>query len=858
MVICVYLLWGSSLVFTHSPIVIFEAKLVMKKNELCLILGILLGGYLFAQTPAKTIPEEGEWLEIGGISVQGVAAASTKAMITVSGLKVGDRIQVPGHSFQKAIRALWSLQLFRDIQIVEEKRTGDVIFLKILLEEMPRLTAFHISGIKRSWQEPLRKLAAKDLIVSAQLSKDTKARIKRNLQNWLAQKGYYFAKIELIETYEKTRTHLVLDIRISVGNKAKVQQLRFAGNKAITDRELRRQIQTKDRHPLFGKRNFVPETLEQDQKTIIQYYHTKGYLDATIVHTRIDTLDSDLTIKVQVEEGLPYRFRKISWKGNVVYTDKTLNKILGIRTGDIYNPIRLEQRLRFDPKGRDINALYLDHGYLFFEVNPVITYMKNQEIDVEIQIKEGPLAKIGTVAITGNDQTHENVIRRELHTQPGQVFSRAAILKSQQALINLGYFNPASLDLSTKVNPEEGTVDLTYQLEEKPSSKYELSASWNPAASDQGGGLVGTIGVTLNNFSLRKLFQKEKGSFMPMGDGQTLSLRAQSTGRDFQGLNFSFTEPWLGGKKPNSLTLATFYQRFTNHSSVTDDNPFASMSTIGGSLQLGTRLNGWGGNFVTTSELSYQHIALNGLDDILLEDGNTISTGHFNNLYFKQSLTYYTLSDPFFPTKGIKFQLSGQITPPYSLFSKSSSSSFKWMEYHKWRVNAEWFQPISRKLIVKLSGKTGWLNAYDSAIGIPPFERFEVGGNGTNTQQLAFAGNDLISLRGYPADYLEGTLNGGGASFAKFAAELRYPVLEAGSSRAFILAFGEAGNVWKNSRQFNLGDLRPAVGLGIRLQLPFLGMIGFDYGFGLNRPELSGQAWDTYGTLNLILGIEPE
>ena len=695
-------------------------------------------------------------------------------------------------------------------------------------------------------------------MLSASVSPEAKTRVERNVQEWLLARGYYFAKVSVVPSFDNTGSELVLDVQVQAGEKAKVRAINFQGNALISDLRLRKQMRIKDKHKPFSNRTFLPANLATDQKAIIQYYQTQGYLDATIDELRIDTLGNELNIHISITEGSPYRFRNISWKGNLIYSTTSLNKVLGIKSGDVYNPILLEQRLRFDPKGQDISALYLDHGYLFFDINPVVTYMQNYEIDLEIQVTEGPLAKIGEVSISGNEQTHEHVIRRALHTQPGKAFSRADILRSQQALINLGYFNPETLDMTTKVNPEDGTVDLEYKLEEQPSSKYELSASWNPAASDQGGGLVGTIGLTLNNFSLRKLFQKDKGTFMPLGDGQILSLRAQSTGRDYQGLNFSFTEPWLGGKKPNSLTLSSFYQRFTNHSSVSDENPFASMSTMGGSLQLGSRLNWLDGNFIASSEISYQHIDLNGLDDILQEDGTTISEGNFNNLYFKQSLTYYTLTDPFFPTKGFKVKLSGQFSPPYSLFGIQTSQSYKWMEYHKWHLNAEWYAPITKKWIVKLSGKTGWLSAYDNSIGIPPFERFEVGGNGTNTQQLAFASNDLISMRGYPADYLEGTLNGGGASFAKFSAELRYPLINSAATRAFLLAFGEAGNVWKSSSQFSLGDLKPAVGLGFRVQLPFLGMIGLDYGFGLDRPDLSGQSWSNYGTLNLILGIEPE
>lgn len=837
----------------------FQVYLPMKKTKLCLFIGMLLSSFLCAQSTDETITTDAEWLEIGGIEVVGLQQANAKTVSVVAGLKVGDRIQVPGPSIQRAIRNLWQQKLFTDIQILEKDRKGDIIFLAIHLEEVPRLAAYTLGGIKKTWEESLRKRLAPYLVTSTMVTPNVKITARRVIKEWLLAKGYYFGTAHIIERRDPTNKHIILDIQLEPGTKTKVQGITFQGHEAFTPQQLKKTLVTKSKRSLFGKKHFLPEQFKADQQNILQFYQSHGYLDAAITAVVVDTLSSKtLGLHLQLSEGKPYYFRNITWKGNAVYSSQLLAKILGIKKGDIYNPMLLEQRLKFDPKNGDISALYQDHGYLFFDVRPVITYMENQEIDIELRIAEGPLAKIGRISITGNEQTHEHVIRRELSTQPGEAFSRADILRSQQALINLGYFNPETLDLKTTVNPEEGTVDLDYQLEEETSSKYELSASWNPGSSDQGGGIVGTVGVTLNNFSLRKLFQSDKGTFTPMGDGQTLSIRAQSTGGDYQGLNFSFTEPWLGGKRPNSLSLSAFYQRFTNNSSVTAETPFASMSVIGGSINLGARLKGLNGNLIASTELSYQNIDLNGLDDILLEDGSTISEGNFNNLYLKQSLTYYTLSDPFFPTKGAKIKLSGQITPPYSLFGNETSRSFKWMEYHKWRFDAEWYTLLNKKWVLKLSGKTGWLSAYDSTIGLPPFERFELGGNGTNTQQLAFAGNDLIALRGYPADYLEGTLNGGGASFAKFSAELRYPIVNSPAARGFLLAFGEAGNIWKSSSQFNPFDVKPAVGLGIRLQVPFLGMIGLDYGLGLDRPDLSGQKWSNYGTFNFIIGFEPE
>ncbi|MEZ5040623.1 MAG: outer membrane protein assembly factor BamA [Saprospiraceae bacterium] len=830
----------------------------MKKTKLCTLLCILLMAKLWAQSPLdSSLNTSTEWLEIGGISVAGATNTNPQTIVMMSGLKIGQRIQIPGPSIQKAIRTLWQQQLFSDIQVVETDRKGDILFLQIRLIEMPRLAAFQLLGIPQKWETPLRKKLTNLLVIAEKVTPDTKKKAQNAVQEWLQEKGYFFAKVSIAEKVGEAPAQVSLAIHIQPGNKTKVKTIQFIGNEVVNDTKLRKILETKSKQVPFGKKSFLPAVFLHDQQKIIQYYQQLGYLDAKINQAIVDTLsDKSLQLTLQLSEGRPYFFGNISWKGNAVYTEKTLQKILGIQKGDVYNPILLEQRLRFDPKDKDISSLYLDHGYLFFQVEPVVTHMENQQIDLEIQITEGPLATIGSVEISGNEKTHEHVIRRELRTQPGHSFSRADILRSQQTLINLGYFNPETLDLKTTVNPENGTVDLQYIVEEKPSSKYELAASWNPGSSDQGGGLVGTVGLTLTNFSLRKLFQGNKGTFTPMGDGQTLSLRAQSTGRDYQAYNFSFTEPWLGGKRPNSLTLAGFHQRFTNTSSVTAENPFASLSVTGASLQLGSRLPWLKGNVVATTELSFQHIYLNGLDEVLLEDGSTISKGHFNNFYLKQSLTYYTLSDPFFPTKGAKITLSGQWTPPYSLLGNGLCSN--WMEYQKYRLGTAWYTSLNKKWVVKLNGQMGWLSAYDQTVGLPPFERFELGGNGINSQQLAFAGNDLIALRGYPDNYLEGTLNGGGASFAKFSVELRYPLINTPSTRAFLLAFGEGGNIWKSSRQFNPFDLKPTVGLGIRMQVPFLGTIGLDYGLGLDKPELAGQKWTKYGTFNFILGFEPE
>ena len=430
------------------------------------------------------------------------------------------------------------------------------------------------------------------------------------------------------------------------------------------------------------------------------------------------------------------------------------------------------------------------------------------------------------------------------------------VIRSQRELMAMGYFNPEKLGIKTDVDPATGTVALEYEVKETRNEKVELSGGWNPSSKQ----VVGTLGLTLDNFSVRNLLRHKDWSPLPSGDGQRLSLRLQSTGRQYQAANFSFSEPWLGGKRPNLFTVAGFYQRFTNGESAGADG-FASLSVTGGSLQLGTRFRALNRSLAFTLEGSYQNIFLNGYQDIQLDDGSTISSGRFNNLYIKPALTYNTIGDPFFPTRGARITLSAQFTPPFSALGVASaedSNPYRWLEYHKWRFNAEYYIPLAGKLVLKASAKMGWLGHYNSAIGTPPFERFELGGNGISSSQAGFVGNSLIALRGYDEGYLEGSRNGGGAAFSKLTMELRYPFLNTPGARGYLLGFAEAGNVWKQAYQFSPFNLRPAAGLGIRLQLPMFGTVGFDYGIGFDKPELKGQDWTKYGTFNIVLGIEPE
>ncbi|MEL6393793.1 MAG: BamA/TamA family outer membrane protein, partial [Bacteroidota bacterium] len=507
-------------------------------------------------------------------------------------------------------------------------------------------------------------------------------------------------------------------------------------------------------------------------------------------------------------------------------------------------------------------SLYLDNGYLFFNVDPVEVAIIGDSVDLEMRLSEGPQATIDQVSITGNDRTHEHVVRRELRTLPGDKFSRSDIIRSQRQIMNLGYFNPETMDIQTPVNPERGTVDIVYVLEEKPSDQLELSAGWGGQQ-----GVIGTLGVTFNNFSLRNLFNKEAWHPLPQGDGQRLSLRAQTNGRFFQSYNASFTEPWLGGKKPTSLTVSGFYNRY-NFGSSDLPNQLIIQQVSG---TIGTRLRWPDDNFVFRAGVNLQTLNLTNWQNLFVTDeGQTVNDGNYNNFSLTLALARNTLTDPLFPTNGSNIELTLQATPPYSLFSdrdyanETVEERFRLLEYHKWRFNADWYTTITGKLVFKAQAKIGILGSYSDAIGTSPFERFQLGGDGINNQQFAFAGVDIISLRGYEIDDLPANRSDRTGQeiatpvFSKFTVELRYPLSLNPSSTIYVLGFLQGGNAWSSLAEYNPFDLRRSYGVGARVFLPMFGTLGFDYGIGFDKdPDLNPNT-DGLGTFNIILGFEPE
>ncbi|MEM0992639.1 MAG: POTRA domain-containing protein [Bacteroidota bacterium] len=803
--------------------------------------------------------------EIGGVTVSGATFSDGNAIISIAGFKVGEKIRIPGAAIPKAIRSLWKLRLFTNVEVYETKRLDDVIFLEIAVQERPRLSGHSYENTKKTYHDDLNEKVNTFLLKGGIVTEDIKANAKGAIVEYFEEKGFLDASVQVKEVRDTKRVNSVrLIFDVERGDRIKIKDIAFDGVEAVKERKLRGLMkETRRKKRLFASSKFIKDLYEEDKDKIIAYYNTIGYRDARIESEKITrNEEGEIVLQLNIDEGNQYHFRDISWKGNSIYKSEDLAAILGIESGDVYNQELLDTRLNFSQDNRDVSSLYLNNGYLFFNADPVEVAIENDSIDLQIRIFEGPQATIDKVTITGNDRTHEHVIRRELRTLPGKKFSREDIIRSQRQIINLGYFNPETLNIATPVNPERGTVDIEYTVEEKPSDQLELSAGWGGFR-----GLIGTLGVSFNNFSLRNIGNKEAWSPLPQGDGQRLSIRAQTNGRFFQSYNLSLTEPWLGGKKPTSFTAAGFYNKFTSFF-----GGGGGLAIWQGSVSIGTRLKWPDDNFVSSTALNIQNLNLNnwGNGNFITDDGLPVNNGSYNNFSIRQTFARSTVNAPIFPTSGSNISLSVQLTPPYSLLrddpetpyaEQTPAERYRWLEYHKWRFDAEWYTPLFDKFVLKAQAKIGIVGGYNDAIGISPFERFQVGGDGLNNQQFGFQGFDIISMRGYEVEEYENNINPVTGStvatpiFDKFTIELRYPITTNPNSTIYLHTFVQGGNTWTNIREFNPFDIQRAFGGGLRVFLPMFGVLGFDYGIGFDK---EGSGFRELGTFNIVLGFEPE
>ncbi|MFM9946403.1 MAG: outer membrane protein assembly factor BamA [Saprospiraceae bacterium] len=797
-----------------------------------------------------------ETYEIGGIRVSGNENSETALLLTVAGLRVGDRIRMPGPETTKALKSLLKLGLFSDVQILREKSVGDITFLEIAVKEQPRLSGHGLSGVpKSSMRDDLNEALRGILIPGTIVSDNKQADAVNAIKALYLEKGFANASVMVLKEPGKAENTLRVVFEIKEGKKVKVQDIAIRGNAWVKTGKLLKLLPTKAKRKFWKSSKYLPAEWATGKNTLLQYYQTLGFLDAKITSdTAFRNPEGNWVLQLQLDEGRRYYFGDISWAGNSKYDHKQLSKLLGIKPGEVYNAEKLEQRLRYSPSGDDLSSLYMDDGYLFFQVQSDMSDIRGDTVDLVIRLNEGPIAIVDKVIIKGNDRTKDHVIRRELFTEPGDQFSRSDIIRSQRQIASLGFFNPETIAINPIVHPERGTVDVEYTVEESNAGQQlELSAGWGGS----GVGLTGTLGVTLNNFSMKGLFDRSTWNPLPSGDGQSLSFRVQSSGASYQSYNMSFTEPWLGGKRPDMLSFASFFTRYTNGLSSSSDG-FGLFSLLGGTVSLGSRLTFPDDNFVSSTALNFQQYQLRNWSGGLFQtdEGTTVTDGKFYNFHLRQTIARSTINQPIFPTSGSKVSLSIALTPPYSLFSDNVNP--KLIEYHKWRFDAEFYTPITKKLVLKTSAKIGYLGAYDSARGLSPFERFQLGGDAMSNNNGGYTGTDLITLRGYDIGDLENNLIAGKnvatPIFNKFTVELRYPLSLNPNATIYALAFAEAGNAYRNAKSYNPFDLKRSVGLGFRAHLPMFGTLGFDYGIGFDKA--GEKTLNNMGRFNIILGVE--
>jgi outer membrane protein insertion porin family len=781
---------------------------------------------------------------IGGISVSGAKFLEPVALISVIGLKEGDEITVPGEDISRAIQKLWQQGILGDVEVFA-RTEGDVIFLTFDLKERPRLAQYRFSGINKTQADALRE---KVPLQRGRIVTDAVLNSTRNvIRNYYLEKSYLNAKINITQRPDSTLPNsVVLNINVDKGNKVKIADITFEGNEAFADKKLRRQLKkTKEKrwYKLFTSSKYNRTEYENDKQLLLDFYSTEGYRDATIVSDSVYRISEDrLGIIIRLDEGNRYYYRNITWNGNYLYDDAYLSRVLGISKGDVYNKQELDKRLNYNPAGIDVSALYQNDGYLFFDIDPVEVSIEGDSIDLEMRVTEGPQATINKITITGNDKTSDHVILREIRTLPGQKYSREDLIRTRNELAALGYFDPETIGLNPVPNPAEGTVDINYSVVERPNDQISLSGGWGGPI-----GAVGTVGLTLNNFSTRKMFNLEEWRPIPTGDGQRLSLNVQANGRYYQSYSLSFTEPWLGGRKANSLTMSLF--KTVRRFSLSDENA-QSLNVDGAALSLGRRLN-WPDNFFYMNHsLSYNRYNLNNYP---IAQG--FSDGISNSISLTNTLGRSSIDNPTFPRRGSSFTLSLNLTPPYSLLS-DRKDQFEYIEFNKWMFDASYFINLAGNLVLNTRAHFGFLGTYSPESSLGPFERFKLGGSGLGGGNI-FVGTEYIGLRGYEDETVMNSndrtlLSMGGIAYNKYVFELRQLISPNPAATIYGLAFVEAGNNFGSYNEYNPFKLYRSAGIGARIFMSAFGLLGFDYAWRLDT--LPGRMDDKRGMFHFIIG----
>ncbi len=817
---------------------------------------------------------------IKDITISGVKFLQANYLINISGLTVGQEIAVPGTGITNAINKYWALGLFSDVKITAAKIEGRFITLDIELTEQPRLSKLKIYGLnKKDTKDVEEKINLKP---GNQVTENILNNSKTIINKHFVDKGFFKCKVNFIQKADTAPGNKVyLDIIIDKGKRVKISDIDFVGNEVFTDSRLRRTLKkTKQKSVnIFKSSKYIDEEYREDKKKFLTFYNKNGYRDAQILNEKLIELNKKrIGLELTIFEGNKYYIRKITWVGNTKYTSEALARVLDMNKGDIYDQEYMEKRLITDDDA--IQSQYMDEGYLFSSVEPVEAHVEGDSIDFEIRITEGEPANINRVLISGNTKTNEHVIRRDVRTIPGSLFSRSYIIRTVRELSAMGHFNPENIVPDVRPNPSDGTVDLEYIVEERSNDQLEVSGGWG------GYGFVGTIGLRFSNFSARKIFDLKSWRPVPTGDGQTLSVRAQSNGTYYQAYNLSFVEPWFGGKKPNSFSTSFYYTVTHPYRSFGEDRSNSYFKVLGTSIGLGRKLNWPDDFFVVYSEVGYQLYMLNDYTTSFL-----ISDGISQIISFNLSLSRNSQDQMIYPRRGSSFSFGVKFTPPYSLFKKDNfwgiseneklrirdeiikdnssvegsllsdemveaytqteianrenSKKFKFIEYHKWTFDGTWYTTLFKNLVMATKAEFGYLGFYDPSIGASPFEKFDVGGSGMMGYNLY--GTDIVALRGYTEGSLTPTSivnrNGNlqrindGNIYVKYSLEFRYPFSLNPQATIYGLAFVEGGNAWSRFQEFNPFGVKRSAGVGLRAFLPMFGMLGIDWGYGFDLPN---------------------
>ena len=819
---------------------------------------------IFSQTNISDYSNPKEYT-ISSITVSGTKYLDKNTLISISGLEIGEKIIIPGEDISLAIKKLWKQGLFSDISINIVKIEEENIYLNIDLKEHSKLSKFNFEGeIKKhdvsELKEQLKLMRGKvltDNLINNSIYK---------IELYFKEKG--FNNIQVTPSTEEDKQTInasILTFNIKKGERVKIKEIIIHGRElrenekksfynkadmtyALSDFTVSRKMKetkTKKWWRFFKVSKFNEDNLQTDLDAIISKYNEQGYRDARILKdTSYLNSDNTLSIEVWIHEGNPFKFRNITFVGNTKYSNEELSRILSIKAGDIFDKSILRTRIEGSATGNDISSLYLDDGYLFFNANPIETATQNNEIDLEIRIHEGEQARINMVVVNGNIKTNDHVIMREIRTKPGDLFKRSDIIRTQRELAALDYFNPETLgNIDIEPDPVRNTVNITYNVEEKSSDKINLQGGWGA------GRVIGTLMLEFKNFSSSNLFKPNQwGGILPSGDGQRLTLSASSNGVYYQNYRLSFMEPWMGGKKPTSLSLSLYRNVFSNGQEGDDRE---STQITGVTIGIGKRLQVPDDFFTFSNSVNFQQYKLeNSQSFFSFKDGTS------NNINYTATLGRNSVDQPTFPRRGSSFSLSLKVTPPYSLFrdanyaDSSDQVKYKYMEFYKWNFKSKWFSSFTDKLVLATRMEMGLLGMYNKKMGAAPFERFYVGGDGLSGMGYQFDGRELISLRGYSNNSVSPTT--GGTIYNRYSAELRYAINLNPASTVYALGFLEAGNSWDSFDYFNPFSVKRSAGVGVRITIPMMGLMGLDYGWGLD--EIPGNPDANGGQFHFSIG----